>query len=130
MLTPYQPQNRISLTCRVAPDTYDGLRYAARDMGISMQDTILGAILQEYGLHTYSRDALVCPITYGDIDKAARHIQLMHTRLLGPIYIPPLDMVDMLIHGTLAATLRERAEMVEKYTQYCLSGVDNPGHIW
>lgn len=129
MLSAYQPKNRIALTCRVSQDTYTGLRYAARDMGISIQDTILGAILQEYGLHTYSRDALVCPITYGDIDKAARHIQLIHTRLLGPIFIPPLDMVDMLIHGTLAAALRERAEMVEKYTQYCLSGVDKSAGI-
>lgn len=114
MLTAYHPKNRIALTCRVAPDTYDGLRYAARDMGISMQDTILGAILQEYGLYTYSRDALVCPITYGDLDKATRHLQLHYTRYLGAIWIPPLDMLDMLITGTLSAALRERADIVDK----------------
>lgn len=100
-MTRYYPDGRITLSVRVCPDTYDGLRAAADDMGCTLQDAILGAILLEYGIHLYSPDALACPITMDEICKDSDKRLRTLARLAGPLYHPPTWYADRLKDGTI-----------------------------
>lgn len=103
---------RKALTVRVCPDTYQGLVDAAQDMGCTLQDVILGAVLMEYGLDLYSPDALACPITAGEIDRYKQSLQRRMARLAGPLYRPPEWWAARLKAGTLADDLEDMAALI------------------
>lgn len=102
---------RIGLTVRVCPDTYQGLIDAAQDLGCTLQDCILGAVLMEYGLYTYSPDALVCPITAGDIDRWTQAEQRRIARIAGPLYRPPEWWAEQARAGSLPYALEDLADV-------------------
>ena len=100
----YYPSPRIGMTVRVCPETYEGLRLAARDLGFSLQDIILGAVLMEYGLSEYSPDALACPVTANLVGEQRKRFRAF-ARSICPLYRPPEWWSLHLLSGDLPAQL-------------------------